>query len=502
MELGMNENIELLELSATKIAELVKTQQISPVEFVEQSLNRLELINPKLNACAEKLNTQALMTARELENQIFSNPEKFKNYPLLGVPVCIKEMFAMKGCLRTAGNIHYRNEVMKFDSTLVDRLKMAGAIPICTTNVPELGFWFETENVIYGRTNNPYDLKRTSGGSTGGDAALIASLVTSIGLGSDIGGSARIPAAFCGIYGHKPTWRRLPKTGYFPSTPDSIKQMTKETDSITTMSFLTRDVKDLSLLMEVLSGPDQIDPTIESAWKLDPSLSLNPKSNRIYVMESPKMKLCAQSDSEIIDAVRLAAESFQNSGFEVVHLDSNLFIDAFEIWSAVTASTQTQSFYEKMTRGHQVSLIHELTKHLMGQAQYTFPALITCVLDLFKNKGMNKKGLMKAHHLQNQLESLLGQSNLILMPVHSRVAPKHRQPYLRPFDFCMTGFLNPFGIPATSVPAGLNKKGLPLAVQVVAGYGQDHLNFAAAEFLDKIFHGYKKPSFNWLADPS
>ncbi len=480
------------------MSELVRTQQISPVELVEKSLERLELVNPSLNARAEDLSAQALHEARDLENKIFSDPEKYQKFPLLGVPITVKEMFAMKGCRRTAGSLNYKDDIMDFDATLVTRLKKAGAIPICTTNVPELGLWFETENIIYGRTKNPYDLKRTSGGSTGGDAALIAGLVTPLGLGSDIGGSVRIPAAFCGVYGHKPTWRRLPKTGHFPSTMESIKKVTKETDSITTMGFLTREVEDLALLMETLSGPDHLDPTIESDWKSKKEFVLDPQVHKILVMDSPKMKLCAQSDREVSEAVRKAAAAFKSKGFEIRYLDSDLFIDAFEIWSAVTGSTQGQPFYDKLTRGQSISLFKELSRHLSGQARYTFPALITCVLDLFKKPESQKRGLEKALFLHKKIEDLLSENNILLMPVHPRVAPRHTMPYLRPFDFCMTGFLNPFGLPATSVPAGLNQKGIPLSVQIVAAFGQDHINFAAAEFLDRVFGGYKKPSFNWL----
>lgn len=490
----MNQS-QRLELSATKMAYLVRTQQISPLELVRDSLEQLERVNPQINAVAEKLNEQAIHTAHELENLIFSNPEKYQHLPLLGVPVTVKEMFAMQGCLRTAGNVNYKDQVMSFDSTLVARLKSAGAIPVCTANVPELGFWFETDNVIYGRTCNPYDFKRTAGGSTGGDAALVSSLVAPIGIGSDIGGSIRIPASFCGIYGHKPTWRRLPKTGYFPASMESMKSVTKETDSITTMGFLCRCAEDLPMLMEVLSGPDQTDPTIDTGWKHKTDFQLNPSINKIYLIDSPKMKLCAKSDTEVSQVVKKAAEAFKNNGFEVIPLESDLFFDALEIWSAVTGSTQSQSFYNKMTNGHEVSLFKELARHLFGQPQYTFPALITCVLELFKKQGINQKGLAKSKELDQRLKDILGENNLILMPVHSRVAPKHRQPYLRPFDFCMTGFLNPFGIPATSVPAGLNKKGLPLSVQVIAGYGHDHLNFAAAQFLDQVFRGYQRPQW-------
>lgn len=479
------------------MAELVRTRQVSPVELVEKSIAHLEIVNPYLNAMAENMFSEARGEARDLENKIFSNPEAYAHLPLLGVPVTIKEMFAVKNKKRTAGNINYKNDIMDFDSTLVARLRGAGAIPICTTNVPELGLWFETENVIYGRTKNPFDLNRTSGGSTGGDAALVAGLVTPIGIGSDIGGSVRIPAGFCGIYGHKPTWRKLPKTGHFPSTEESIKQVTKETDTITTMGFLAREIEDLPLLMEVLSGPDGKDPLVDSAWKKSETPRLNPKNNKIYILPNPKLKLNGNADKEVSDKVLEAARRLISRGFQVEELPQDYFYDAFEIWSAVTSVNKTSSFYDKMTRGHNISLFVELFKYLVGKPNYTFPALITCVMELFKNTEKMKEGLEKAKVLEKKLLSLLGTENILIMPTHARVAPRHQFPYLRPFDFCMTGCLNPFGIPATAVPVGLNPKGLPLSLQVAAGLDQDQLNFEMAELLTLEFGGFKKPKFTW-----
>lgn len=481
------------------MAHWVQTKQISPVELVAAAIQQVEKCNPAINAMAENLFQQATQTAREVENAIFEGHLDLTQKPLLGVPFTVKEMFAVTACKRTAGNIHYKNEVMNFDSSLVKRLKEAGAIPICTTNVPELGLWFETDNVIYGRTNNPYDLKRTSGGSTGGDAALIASLASPFGIGSDIGGSIRMPAAFCGLFGHKPTWRRLPKTGHFPSTLESIKLVTEKTDSITTMGFLTRDAKDLSLLMEILSGPDGYDPLVQARWT-QTKVDLNPKLTRVYILENPKIRLSARADQVIQEAVKKAGLAFQDLGFQVESLPEDFFLDAFEIWSAVTSSTQTLSFYKKMTRGGEINLFYELLRVAFGQPRYTFPALITCVLNLFKNSEALRPSLIKAQELQKKVETLLGSQNIVLMPVHPRVAPRHQMPYLRPFDFSMTGAWNPFGVPTTAIPMGLDDRGLPLSVQVIAGFGQDHLNFAVAEILEKKFGGFKAPKMSWKTE--
>lgn len=455
------------------------------------SISQIEKMNPHLNAVAEDLFVQARALAQDMENKIFQSSAEI-DLPLLGVPVTVKEMFAMQGAIRTAGSIHNKGKRMDFNATLVDRILKAGAIPVCTTNVPELGLWFETDNVIYGRTKNPYDLKRTSGGSTGGDAALIASACSPVGLGSDIGGSVRIPAAFCGVFGHKPTSRLLSKTGHYPSTLESMKSVTRKNDSITGMGFLSRHSEDLPLMMDLLAGPDHIDQTIELDWKKlkHPANSLQKK---IYVLQDPVIKLCKSVDEDCKEAVQKAADFFKSEGYVIEILDPQIFIDTFEIWSAVTGSTQTSTFQNKMTQGQNISLFTELFRHLIGTPKYTFPALVMCVLELFKDKKMAGLGLEKAAKLGQKLDQILNDplnASVILMPTHPRVAPRHQLPYVRPFDFCMTAAINPFEYPATSVPMGLNQRGLPLSVQIVCGHNRDKVNFEMASNLEKKFGGW------------
>jgi len=489
--LDTNNKFGILKKSATELSFLVRTKQLSPVELVEMSISQIEKMNPSLNAVAENLFDQAKKRAQNLENQIFQSQVQM-DLPLLGVPVTVKEMFAMQGVIRTAGSIHNRGQRMSFNSTLVERILSAGAIPVCTTNVPELGLWFETDNVIYGRTKNPYDLKRTSGGSTGGDAALIATACSPVGLGSDIGGSVRIPAAFFGVFGHKPTSRLLPKTGHYPSTLESMKGVNRKNDSMTAMGFLSRHAEDLPLMMDLLAGPDQIDQTIEVDWK-DLKNQALPTVRKIYVLENPVIKLCKSTDEDCQKSVKSAAAFFQSEGYEVETLDPQIFIDSFEIWLAVTSRTQTTSFQEKMTQGQNISLFAELFRHLIGTPRYTFPALILCVLELFKDKKLASLGLEKAMALGAKLDQILNDplfSSVILMPTHPRVAPRHQTPYVRPFDFCMTAALNPFDYPATSVPMGLNQKGLPLSVQIISGHNRDRINFDLADKLSKKFGGW------------
>ena len=489
--LDTNNKVGILKKSATELSHLVRTKQLSPVELVQMSISQIEKVNPSLNAMAENLFEQARILAQDLENKIFQSQVEIE-LPLLGVPVTVKEMFAMQGALRTAGSIHNKDKRMNFNSTLVDRILKAGAIPICTTNVPELGLWFETDNVIYGRTKNPYDLKRTSGGSTGGDAALIATACSPVGLGSDIGGSVRIPAAFCGVFGHKPTSRLLPKTGHYPSTLESMKSVTRKNDSITGMGFLARHAEDLPLMMDLLAGPDQIDQTIELDWK-NLKHSANTLQKKIYVIEDPVIKRCKSVDDDCKQAVRKAADFFRSEGHIIEALDPQIFIDTFEVWSAVTGSTQTSTFQHKMTQGQTISLFTELFRHLIGNPRYTFPALVMCVLELFKDKKLAARGLEKAAKLGQKLDQILNDplfASVILMPTHPRNAPRHQLPYVRPFDFCMTAAINPFESPATSVPMGLNKKGLPLSVQIVCGHNRDKVNFELAQKLEKKFGGW------------
>src|ERR1700761_4183532 len=235
------------------MARMIRERQISSVELITAHLDHIQKINPALNAVFDLLADSALDAARAADAQL---ARQGPCGPLHGVPISIKDSIDVRGTKCTAGTLGRRNAPpAERDATLVQRLRQAGAIPIAKTNLPDLLFAFETDNLLFGRTNNPYDLTRTSGGSSGGEAALIAACGSPIGLGSDCAGSVRLPAAFCGIAGIKPTSGRLPRTGHFPPSGGWVEALWQ-------IGPMARFVDDLQLMMTLLAGPDHDDHSV------------------------------------------------------------------------------------------------------------------------------------------------------------------------------------------------------------------------------------------------
>ncbi len=242
----------LLELSAIRMAEMIRARRISSVELVTAHLEQIERVNPAINAAVEILGGKALQAAEAADRKLTTGEPCGR---LHGVPFSVKDSIDVKGSKTTAGTLGRRDAApADRDATLVARLRAAGGIPIAKTNLPDLLFSFETDNLIYGRTNNPYDVTRTPGGSSGGESALLAACGSPLGLGSDALGSVRVPAAFCGIASIKPTSGRLPRTGHVPPVGGWIEALWQ-------IGPMARHVEDLVLAMELLAYPDGEDFT-------------------------------------------------------------------------------------------------------------------------------------------------------------------------------------------------------------------------------------------------
>ena len=238
---------ELLTLSGVRQASLIRNGEISAAELVRAHLARIAEVNPRINAAVEVLEDCALAEAREIDRH------RAAGEPLggpAGVPFSVKDSIEVAGTACTAGTLGFRgNPPSTEDATLVARLRAAGAIPLAHTNLPDLLFAFESDNLIFGRTNNPYGLDRTPGGSSGGEAALIAACGSPFGLGSDAAGSVRLPAHFSGITALKPTSGRLARTGHVPPAGGWI-------EAIWQIGPMARRVEDLCAMMPLLVGPD------------------------------------------------------------------------------------------------------------------------------------------------------------------------------------------------------------------------------------------------------
>ena len=241
---------ELIYASAASLARAIRDKLVSSHEVVEAYIHRIEAVNPQLNAVVQLTAEAALTQAREADVALARGEIKG---PLHGVPITIKDSFDTEGVISTAGTKGRASYVPQQDATAVARMRASGAIVLGKTNLPELSLAYESNNLIYGRTNNPYDLSRTPGGSSGGESAIIAAGGSPLGLGTDGFGSIRIPSHFCGIAGLKPTSGRIPFTGLLPPAFGASAKLRH-------VGPMARYVEDLILTLPILAGVDWRDP--------------------------------------------------------------------------------------------------------------------------------------------------------------------------------------------------------------------------------------------------
>ncbi len=233
---------DLVHLDATELARRIRAKELSPVEVVRALRERAGAVNPGLNAIVTPIE-DAEERARAAEAAVLRGEELG---PLHGVPFTIKDSFNTAGTRTTRGSRFFADRVPAGDAAAVARLRAAGGIALAKTNLPEFALWWETDNLVFGRTVNPWDPERTAGGSSGGEAAAIAAGLSPLGLGSDLGGSIRLPAHYCGVAGLKPTHGRVPLTGHWPEVMLGFMHA----------GPLARSVRDVALALSLIAGPD------------------------------------------------------------------------------------------------------------------------------------------------------------------------------------------------------------------------------------------------------
>lgn len=465
---------ETLTASVVELSRRVRQGELSPVELVEQHIHRIEAVDPHLNALAAQRFERALEEAREAERAVLRGEALG---PLHGVPCTVKEFLAIEGMPWTAGCHARRGVLAPEDATIVARLRAAGAIVLGSTNAPEGGLWHETDNPVYGRTNNPWDLRRTPGGSSGGEGALIAAGGSPFGIGSDVGGSIRIPAAFCGIAGHKPTGGLVPNTGHYPTAPPG--------EPMLTCGPMARDVNDLWPILRVIAGPDGTDPQAREWGLRDPS-SIDLRRVRVLPLESNGR---TRPWPEIREGVRNAVDALLDRGARAGRLQVEGLERAFEIWAAMLQASGT-SYDEAVGGGRPVRLGRELWRWPLGRSVHSGGVLALLTIDrIARALRLNPEPLAAmGPTLRDALEAELGDDGVIVHPVYTRTAPRHRGMLLRPpWDIGCTALFNITTLPVTVVPVGLDSRGLPVGVQIAARRGRDDLTLAVGAALQEAF---------------
>lgn len=474
---------KILRSSATALARAIRQGELRSIDVVNAHLDRIAAVNTSLNAIIYDLSSSARKMAKEAD----AARERGADLgPLHGVPCTIKESFAMPGTPFTSGVVARIGLRTDETATAVKRLLDAGAIPMGKTNISELCMWMEGDNKVYGRTNNPYDPSRIVGGSSSGEGAIIGAGGSPFGLGSDIGGSIRMPAFFNGIFGHKPTGGLIPNSGQYPPAHGNSARYC-------TTGPLTRSAEDLALLVDLLRGPDGICEGAREMEFGDPSKVDLRRLRVIHVPDDGRNRV----DAELRRVQREAANALEAAGATVVERRFPKLERSFEIWAAMLSADGGESFRDLMGEGKErgFRLLPEIGRFLVGISDHTLPALVLAGLEQV-SEGMEERQrelVALGHELKAELSEALGEDGIMLYPSHPVPAPKHGVPMLFPFRWVYTGILNMMEVPATQVPMGLSKRGLPLGVQVAANHGRDDLTLAAALFLERRFGGYQPP---------
>ncbi len=455
-------------LSASQTALLIRRKEISPVEVMEAYLSRIQEVEPKLNAFSSLVPEQALAEARRAEDAVMNADV----LPLSGIPISVKSSIEVKGLKCEAGSRLRRSHIAPADAPLVARLKKAGAIVLGNTSTPELLMAYHTENDLYGRTNNPWDLTRSPGGSSGGEAAAIAAGMSAAGVGSDGGGSIRVPANFCGICGLKPTPGRVPATGHYPASggPFSLTGV---------VGPMARTVPDLRLLLTVMSGYDSGDPA-SSPTAFDADYKCDPQTLRIgYYIDDG----FSPPDPEVRDAVCAAAATLALAGFTVQPFRPDELDRARELWSNIFIDA-CSLLLRPMVKGREEDLSPGLRD---------FVAFSELRPKLTGNRLLNT--LVERDLLRQRVLAQMNQFPILLAPVCAIPAFKHEDGgwgdshaanYARTMSYCQ--HYNLLGNPAVAVPVGRTPDGLPLGVQIIGRpYREDEV-LAVAEILHESIH--------------
>ena len=485
----------LTELPLTELQARLRRRDLSARELVDAHIAQIQAVNPALNAVVIDCFAAARDEAKVADDRLQAERDPATLPPLWGIPYTLKEFFAVAGQPQTGGMVAYRDRRPSEDSTVVARLKSAGAILMGLTNVPEGGMWMETWNKLYGRTQNPWNLDHTSGGSSGGEGAIVGAGGAVFGIGSDIGGSVRIPAAFCGTVGHKPSGGLIPLTGHFPANIPGTNYLCA--------GPLCRRVGDVMPILRVLSGPDGRDPdcrlpasSLGDPQKVDlAKLRVLPVPEPRGVHVWPVMQAGIQAAAAALGrrGAHVLAPNLPDLGEALADLRI-----AFLLWSDALTSDSPMTYDQILSDGAGVALGREFIRLLRGQSSYIFPSLMVIFGDRVSRRLMGSQSSLRyrdrLRRLQERLDALLGDDGVLIYPTYSRPAPRHYRPMLTPHHAACTALFNALGYPATVVPLGLTPQGLPLAVQVIARHGLDHVTLRVAQALEDEFGGWLLPS--------
>lgn len=472
---------DLLQLDATAQIGALSAKRISSVELLGAAITRHEKLKGRLNAVVATDPERALERAKAVDD-LRSRGEALG--PLAGLPMTIKDTFDVQGMPASAGLEAVRRRTAE-DAAVVQHVRKAGAVIWGKTNVPVMAADFQSYNRLYGTTNNPWDLERTPGGSSGGAAAALATGITALEIGSDIGGSLRTPASFCGVFSHKPTWGMVSQEGHIPPMPGVHIE-----PDLNVVGPMARSARDLRMLLSIISAP--FAPTAPPAelkglkvglWLDDPSFLL---------------------DAEVKAAVETFAARLADAGVivePVTPVDSRVLFDAYVV---LLLSLMGASLPDAARRGMLAARPFAKIARAMGAGSQSWAAM---ALGYTATHREWLQADAVRGQLRRQMAGLFENLDVVIAPINPVAAFPHDH---RPFNtrrlICSSGQKIPYtsmlewislatalGLPATAVPAGLTQSGLPVGVQIIGPRGGDARTLDVAQAIDDVLGGFAAP---------
>ena len=457
---------DLTFLSAVRMAQQVRERQISPVELADAHLAKIERLNPKLNAFVHVDTERVRGEARDAEAAVTSGKTLG---PLHGVLISIKSSLDVAGLRCEAGTRLRAGYIATEDAPLVARLRNAGAIVLGVTNTPELLMAWETDNLMYGRTNSPWDLARTPGGSSGGEAAAIAAGMSAGGVGSDGGGSIRVPAHFSGICGLKPTPGRVPATGHFPAAGGPFAL-------IGVVGPMARTVADVKALFDVMQGPDDGDTCAAPVALRWPSGDEVRKLRIGYFEDDGRTPVSAETRA----AVKSAAEALRGAGFEVDAFHPEGLEEARQLWKKFFVKVAGM-LIGPMFLGRERDLSPVLKQFLDWSAAEP-PLTGETLLEAWIGRDISRAKFL----------AQMRKYPILLCPAAAIPAFRHGQRswtiegktvnYLDAWSYAE--WFNLLGNPAAVIPVSQSLEGLPIGVQIVGRPWEEEQVLAVASVLE------------------
>jgi len=458
--------------SIAEVSTRIRAKQLSPVELLDSQLARIAALQPKLNAFAHLDPDAARAAALSATKQLSRHTPLG---PLHGIPVTVKSCIEVDGWPNPAGSLLRANEIPSRSATIVDRLRTAGAILIGSTNTPEFLMAYETDNRLTGRTSNPWNFEHSSGGSSGGEAAAIAAGLSFGGIGSDGGGSIRVPAHFCGICGLKPTPGRIPSTGHFPPGNNSYGW-------VGVVGPLGRTVADVRALFNILAGPDADDALTVPAPLQEISAEAG-RNTRIGILDTSSV---GPATPESLAAVARAAKLLEQTGFHVEPFKIHSLDRALDLWWFFFGTFISQLFAQAVAGKE--SQLSPIFVDYMNAARVASPIPMLEFVAKSAARDFERARILKA----------MEEVPVLLSPVSTTPAFSHgegtwRSPYGYRETMRHSQWLNLAGLPGLTIPISTSSDGLPIGVQLIGRPFSEELLLSVAESLE-LARGPWQPS--------